>query len=109
MTKLLGIVQIRGWNGMMDEHELKTFCLVENKDGIQGNFEFIQPIRRNIANRKLEHEKLKSYQHSMEELEYHKVETHSFRGVYKDYSNADLRASFPTNEVLAGLLELEKW
>ena len=106
-TKLLGIVQIRGWDSM-ENHVLKGFSLIDI-DGItvSGNV-FMQDIRQNIGKRKLENEKLKMYQAMMEDLENRKIDTHSFRGVYKEYTNEDLRASFPTTERLESMPELKQ-
>jgi hypothetical protein len=122
LKKLLGIAIIRGWDSS-DNHMLKAFCLIQNDENIDSKCdiclgkhlantihveEFMQDIRLNIGKRKLEDEKLKLYQYAMERLENNKIDTHSFRGVYKDYTEADLRASFPTTKVLEYLLELEK-
>lgn len=122
--KLLGIVIIRGWDSTGFENQmLKAFCLIQNDDSNKPRCdiclgehspnkiyveEFMQDIRQNIGKRKLENEKLMLYQYALEQLEARKIDTSSFKGIYKDYSEADLRASFPTTEVLEYLLELKE-
>lgn len=120
--KLLGIAIIRGLDSLEDNQMLKAFCLIQNDENNSKcdiclgehlpntiyKEEFMQDIRRNISKRKLEDEKLKLYQYALEELEARKIDTSSFKGIYKDYSQDDLRASFPTVERLEYLLELKK-